>query len=167
VFGLVGLTWAPFLIADSGTFHVSSFEIINEASSSLRVLGVSAAATPEWVRPLQLIGGVAIAAALVWRGRWTAVVMAGVAFRLLMDPAANRYYTVGLALGLVLFELLRRPEKLPWIGLTAAAALEFGQLSTFPATLSGWIRLAVTAGVIVLAFVAAPTLGTTPSSGGT
>ncbi|MCP4249794.1 MAG: hypothetical protein GY778_22350, partial [bacterium] len=85
VIGLTAMTWAPFVIADRGTFDASSFEILNEASSSLRVLGVSAATTPGWVRPIQLLGGTALAAALVWRGRWTAVVMAGVAFRLLID----------------------------------------------------------------------------------
>ena len=44
----------------------------------------------------------AIAAALVRWGRWHRAVMAAVAFRLLMDPAANRYYTVGLVLGLLM-----------------------------------------------------------------
>jgi hypothetical protein len=151
VFVVAGLTWAPFVIADSSTLDASSFEIINEPSSSLRALGVASATTPAWVRPTQLLGGAVIAAALVWRSRWTAVVMAGVAFRLLIDPAANRYYTVGLVLGLLVFELLRRPTLRPWTALVAALVLESGQLGWFPAALSGWTRLVVTTGVIGLA----------------
>ncbi|MCP4251287.1 MAG: hypothetical protein GY778_29980, partial [bacterium] len=166
VFGLAGLTWAPFVIAEAATLDASSFDIANEMSSSLRVLGVTAATTPDWVRPLQLVGGTAIAAALVWRGRWSAVLMAGVAFRLLIDPAANRYYTVGLVLGLLVFELLRRPAHRPWLAVVAAAVLELGQVSWFPATLSGWIRLVVTVGVLGLAFAVRPepvsAVGTAP-----
>lgn len=152
VFGAAGLTWMPFVLAEPGTLDTSSFGIANELSSSLRALGVTAATTPDWVRPVQLAGGFALAAFLVWRGRWTAVVMAGVAFRLLIDPAANRYYTVGLVLGMLLFDLIRRPERLPWLALGAAAVLEFGQFEGFPPTLAGWLRVAVTVGVIGMAF---------------
>lgn len=157
VVGVVaGLTWAPFVIADSGTLDASSFEIINELSSSLRVLGAAAATTPEWVRPLQLIGGFALAALLVGRGRWTAVVMAGVAFRLLIDPAANRYYTAGLVAGMLVFQLVRRPDRLPWLTMGAAVALEVGQFDGFPPTLAGWVRLVVTVGLIALAWMVRP-----------
>jgi hypothetical protein len=155
VFGAVGLTWIPFIVAEPGTLDASSFEITNELSSSLRVLGVTAATTPAWVRPAQLIGGIALATALVWRGRWSAVVMAGVAFRLLIDPAANRYYTVGLVFGILLSELIRRPDRLPWLALGAAAILEFGQFEGFPPTLAGWGRVGVTVGAIGVAFWAA------------
>ncbi|NNC93483.1 MAG: hypothetical protein HKN80_13430 [Acidimicrobiia bacterium] len=155
VAGVAGLTWIPFVIAEPGTLDASSFEIANELSSSLRALGVSAATTPGWVRPVQLIGGTALAAALVWRGRWTAAVMAGVAVRLLIDPAANRYYTVGLVFGMLLFDLIRRPERLPWTALGAAAVLEFGQFEGFPPTLAGWGRMAVTVAVIGVAVTAA------------
>lgn len=153
---LAGLTWAPFLIADAGTLDTARFEILNEPSSSLRALGVTAAATPSWVRPVQLVGGAAIAAALVWQGRWSAVLMAGVAFRLLIDPAANRYYTVGLVLGLLVFALVRRPTRLPWEVAVVAAVLEFGQLGWVPGALAGWARLVVLLGVIAVAWASAP-----------
>jgi hypothetical protein len=156
VFGAAGLTWLPFVIAEPGTLDASSFEIVNELSSSLRALGVTAATTPAWVRPVQLIGGTALASFLLWRHRWSAVVMAGVAFRLLIDPAANRYYTVGLVFGMLLFELTRRPERLPWLALGAAAILEFGQFEGVPPALAGWGRVGVTVGAIVLAFAATP-----------
>lgn len=152
VAALASATWAPFVIAQPDTLNVSGFEIINEASSSLRRLGVTAAMTPQWVRPAQLIGGLLIATALVWRGRWTAVMMATVAFRLLIDPAANRYYTVGLVLGLLFFELARNPRRIPWLAVAAAAILEFGQHEWVNPALSGWARLVLTAGIIVLAF---------------
>ncbi len=153
VVGLAGLTWAPFVLVETGTLDASSFEIINELSSSLRSLGVAAATTPVWVRPVQLIAGTALASAVVWRGRWTAAVTAGVGFRLLIDPAANRYYTVGLVFGLLTFELMRRPDRRPWLALGAAATLEVGQFESFPPTLAGWARVVVTVGAIGLAFV--------------
>jgi hypothetical protein len=144
------------LLAEPATLDASSFEIVNEASSALRRLGVAAAATPRWVRPVQLLGGAAIAAALVRWGRWHRAVMAAVALRLLLDPAANRYYTVGLVLGLLIFELFERPDRWPWMAVLAAAVLEFGQAGWVPAALSGWLRLGVTVGVIGFAFAAAP-----------
>ncbi|MDH3538583.1 MAG: hypothetical protein OEP52_01190 [Acidimicrobiia bacterium] len=154
VVALAGFTWAPFFLVEPNTLDASSFAIINEPSSSLRALGVAAATTPAWVRPAQLAGGFTLAAALVWRGRWTGVVMAGVAFRLLIDPAANRYYTVGLVFGMLLFWLIRRPDRIPWPALGAATILEFGQFEGFPPTVAGWSRVAVTVAVIGLALAA-------------
>lgn len=151
---LAGLTWLPFIIAEPATLDASSFEIANETSSSLRALGITSPTTPAWVRPAQLIGGFGLAAVLVWKGRWTAALMAGVAFRLLIDPAANRYYTVGLVLGLLVFELHRRPRRFPWFALVAAVVLEFGQYPWFPPALSGWLRLIVTVAVLLVAVTA-------------
>ncbi len=151
--GLAAVTWLPFVVADLRTLDTSEYGIANEASSALRALGFSEVMTPDWVRPAQLIGGLTLAVVLVARDRWSAVIMAGVAWRLLLDPAANRYYTVGLVAGLLVYELLRRPERLPWAAIVAAVLLELGQAEGFPPTLSGWLRVAVTLTVIVVAFV--------------
>lgn len=153
--GIVAATWAPFLLVEAETLDASSYEITNEASSALRALGFDAATTPSWVRPTQLLVGFALAWWLVRRGRWVAAVMGAVAVRLMLDPAANRYYTVGLVLGLLLFELYRRPTRLPWATAVAALLLELTQSSEMPGALGGYVRLAVTV-VVLAAAIALP-----------
>jgi hypothetical protein len=150
--GVVVLSWAPFVLAEPHTLDTAEHAIVNEATSALRVLGVDEPETPDWVRPAQLLGGLAVTWLLVARGRWLSVVMAGVAVRLLLDPAANRYYTAGLVLGLLLHELVHHPRRLPWMAFAAAALLEIPQAEGFPPTLAGWLRLLVVAVVLVEAF---------------
>ena len=53
------------------------------STSALRVLGVRAARTPGWVRPSQLVLGVAAGGAVWRRGGWAAVPLAGIGVRLL------------------------------------------------------------------------------------
>ena len=88
-FGVVAFTWAPFLLAEPETLRLGHYAIANESSSALRALGVHDPATPGWVRPTQLVGGLVVAAGLATRGRWASVVMVAVAMRLLVDPAAT------------------------------------------------------------------------------
>ena len=66
-----------------------------------------------------------------------------------MDPAANRYYTVGLVLGLLVHELTTRPEHLPWMAVGAALLLEVPQNPSFPPSVAGWLRVLVVIGVFV------------------
>lgn len=155
--GIVVATWAPFLLAEPATLEAARHGIANEASSALRAMGVHDATTPEWVRPAQIALGLGATLYLVARRRWVEVVMTGVAIRLLLDPAANRYYTVGLVLGLALHELVVRPERLPWLTLLAAIALEVPQAQGFPPTIAGWIRIAVVAVVLIEAWRATRT----------
>lgn len=152
--GIVVGAWAPFLLTEPATLDAARHGIVNEASSALRALGVHDATTPDWVRPAQLAIGLGAALYLVVMRCWVQVVMTGVAIRLLLDPAANRYYTVGLVLGLALHELATRPERLPWLTVIAAIALEVPQAEGFPPTLAGWIRIAVVGAVFVEAALA-------------
>ena len=158
--GLVAvLTWVPFLLAAPETLDVRDYAIPNEASSALRILGVTDPTTPDWVRPAQLLGGMALVGLLVLVGRWPAALMAGVAVRLVLDPAANRYYTVGLVLTVLVFEWVERPERVPWLAVASAVLLEGSQLEGVPATLGGWMRVAVVAAVLVTAAGYRPSAG--------
>jgi hypothetical protein len=56
----VAAAWLPFVLADPQTLHAGGFAIPNVASSSLRALGVTAASTPSWDRPVQLLLGAAL-----------------------------------------------------------------------------------------------------------
>jgi Glycosyltransferase family 87 len=159
--GVVVLTWAPFLLAGPDTLDTADYRITNEDTSALRAFGVDDPVTPDWVRPAQLAGGLAIALLLVARRRWTGVIMATVAVRLLLDPAANRYYTAGLVLGVLLHELTVRPRRWPWLALGSALVLELTATLDAPPTPSSWLRVAVVAVVLVEAVRApvSPRLG--------
>jgi hypothetical protein len=143
--------WAPFVVADHATLDTSSFEIVNDPTSVLRAFGVDAATTPGWVRPAQLVGGFALAALAVTRGRWLAAVLAAVAWRLLLEPGAHRYYTAGFVLGALLVELRHRPRRVPVATLVGAVVLEVTAIPGGPEVLGRSARAAV----VVLALVAA------------
>lgn len=145
------VTWVPFVLVEPDTLGVRGYEIANEATSALRTLGVSAATTPEWARPAQLLVGLAVAFLLVRAGRWPAALMAGVAVRLLLDPAANRYYTAGLVLAVLVFEWVEYPERLPWLAVGSAVLLEASQIGDLPPQLGGWMRIVVVVAVLATA----------------
>jgi hypothetical protein len=124
---------------------------VNDPTSVLRAFGVDAATTPGWVRPAQLVGGFALAALAVTRGRWLAAVLAAVAWRLLLEPGAHRYYTAGFVLGALLVELRHRPSRVPVATLVGAVVLEVTAIPGGPEVLGRSARAAV----VVLALVAA------------
>ena len=155
--GLALATWLPFVLAEPATLDVRDHRIVNEATSALRTLGVTTGTTPDWVRPAQLLVGLAVVGLLVLAGRWPASLMAGVAVRLVLDPAANRYYTAGLVITVLVFEWVEFPERLPWLAMASALLLEASQLDGLPPTLGGWMRLGVVVAVLVTAVLWRPT----------
>jgi hypothetical protein len=122
--GAAVATWLPFILAEPDTLDTSGFEIINDPTSSLRAFGIDAASTPGWIRPAQLVGGFAIVAVLVACRRWPGAILAGISWRLLLDPGVHRYYTAGFVIGALLVEDHLRPGRPPWITVVAAAILE-------------------------------------------
>jgi len=153
--GLPALTWAPFVLAEPATLDTADFVVRNDPASVLRVLGVHDPTTPSWARPVQLLGGVAVATLVVLRGRWHAAVLAGVAWRLLLEPGAHRYYTVGLVLGALIVELVARPGRVPWLTVAAAIVLELTAMSTAPDG-SGLLRAACVVAALLAAWRATP-----------
>ena len=153
----VALTWLPFVTDAPSTLHaVGTFKIANAASSALRVLGATDAFTPGWIRPTQIIGGVVIALLLVRRGKWHSVPMAGLAFRVMLDPAVHHYYAAGLTLGVLLWEIIARPDRLPVATALTALLLEATPSLIQPPPLAGTIRLLLTASLILAAFTERP-----------
>lgn len=150
--GLALLTWLPFIVAEPKTLDTSDFTITNDPTSVLRALGVADAATPSWARPVQLLGGLTVVALLVVLRRWPAALMAGVAWRLLWEPGANRYYTVGLVIGALLVELLGRRGRLPWMTVLAAIVLELTAVPGFAAVPGRTLRLVCVVAILVAAF---------------
>jgi hypothetical protein len=150
------LTWGPFVLAEPATLDTAGFAIANDPTSVLRALGVDDATTPGWARPAQLLGGAAIATAVVAIRRWPAVLLAGVAWRLLLEPGANRYYTAGVVLGGLVLALGPRAGRLPWALLAGAVALEVTAVPGTPAGPGRWLRLVAVVGAIAVALRSSP-----------
>lgn len=117
----LAVAWLPFLLADPGTVHAGRFAIPNDASSSLRALGITAPGTPMWDRPVQVLLGVALAVVAVRRGRWLAVPAVVLSVRMLLDPATYPYYGAGLVLATVLVDLGVRRTRWPWLSIGVVA----------------------------------------------
>jgi hypothetical protein len=149
----VAAAWLPFVIADPRTVHASGFTIPNVADSSLRALGVAAASTPSWDRPVQVLLGVALGAVAVRRGRWLAVPAVVLAVRMLLDPGAYPYYTAGLVLATVVVDVCWRRTRWPWVSMGVVLGLyAVRSLGPFTPTdqVLGWLRAATMLGVLAV-----------------
>jgi hypothetical protein len=142
--------WLPFLIADHGTMAAAHYTIRNMRDSALRALGVTAARTPAWDRPAQVLLGWALSAVAVWRRRWPAVILLGVGARIALEPGVHAYYTAGIMAGALIWDTMgsRRPVPL-WSLLSILALSGLPHITQHPDIL-GDARLA-----LVLAFTAA------------
>lgn len=110
---VIGVAWLPFVIADPHTLSASTFTIPNVPGSALRALGVNSGATPSWDRVAQLGVGCVLGVIAVLRGRWQAALALGIGARIALDPSVYTYYTAGLALGLLLWDLIGYQRPVP------------------------------------------------------
>jgi hypothetical protein len=154
---LAFLPWLPFLVAAPGTIQsLRAFRIHNMSSSALRALGVHSPSTPSWDRPVQLGVGLLTASVAVLRGRWPGALLVGVAIRLLLDPGAHLYYSAGLVVAALVWDLLGSRWTIPWATLLTAAALQVPRVLSAPPWFSGWLRLLVTVGAVVAVYATPP-----------
>jgi hypothetical protein len=135
--------WLPFLLYDLGTLNASKFTIPTAVSSSLHVLGFTDPRTPSWDRPAQLLLGCLLGTIAVVRGRWPAVILLATSARILLDPEVYGYYTSGVLLGAVAFELIT--GRRPWLTVTGMLALQgvrmLGHVVPIPFEVMGWLRV--------------------------
>jgi hypothetical protein len=148
--------WMPFVIADHHTLGAVHFTIRNSQGSALRWLGVHTPRTPSWDRLAQMAGGIAIASVAVVRRRWSAVLLAGVAVRLLLDPGINRYYTVGLIIAALLVDVVQLRSRFPWLAVGAFVLVWVprGISNVIPPHAQGFLRLAAMVTAIAFALFA-------------
>lgn len=137
---VAALPWLPFFLADANTWRVTHWTWPVVAASALHALGVPVSATsPVWLRPAQLIGGVA-AAAIVGRRSWLAAPAIGFAVKLALDPVAYPYYGLVPVVGAALLDV-RDSDRLPWWTLSAVL-VEMVAPTVLPAGVEGSLRLA-------------------------
>lgn len=119
----VAAAWLPFVLYEPQTLHAAHFTITNAASSGLRVLGYNGPSTPSWDRPAQLALGCLLGVLAIYRRRWEAVILLATATRILLDPEVYGYYTAGVLVGTVIFDLVATDRRWPLVTLTAALSL--------------------------------------------
>ena len=120
---VAGCVWLPFVLFDPASLLAARYAIPTAAASSLHLLGVTSPVTPGWDRPAQLLIGAALAALAVRRRRWPAAVLLVVGVRVVLDPGAYSYYTAGIVVGALLWDVLGSRNRLPWWTVTATVTL--------------------------------------------
>ena len=151
---VIGLAWLPFILADQNTLHAAaSFAIPNTPASALRALGVDTPGTPSWDRLVQLAAGCLLGAVAVLLGRWQAVVALGIGARIALDPSVYTYYTAGLALGLLCWDLIGYRKPLPVTSLLCFAGLTLAPVVVHDARALGELRLWTVVLVVVIILV--------------
>ncbi|MCU1394681.1 MAG: hypothetical protein JWM34_3109 [Ilumatobacteraceae bacterium] len=111
---IVGASWwLPFLIAYPKTLRSLRPAVALSADSPLSLLGLTAGSVPAALRSAQLVCAIALVAVAVVRGRSSGVVLVGVAARLMLDPGTWSYYTPGLVLGALIWDVLETDTVVP------------------------------------------------------
>jgi hypothetical protein len=150
--GVGMVAWLPFVAVDRGTIGAGSYDQLNDAASALRALGVDALATPDWVRPAQVLLALAFGIVAVRIGRWPAVVPVALAGRIALDPAVFTYYAPTLVLGGLACDLLVSRRPLPMWTLVTFVAVAAVPTSV-AAHVRGDLRLAACVALILGALV--------------
>ena len=144
-----GLVWAPFVLADVPGFLAAGQGQGDLWEYSLPDLvgGEPHTGFPQWVRPVQLAGGLALCWLLARRGSVVAAVAAACGFRVLLEPGTWNYYaTVDMVAGLDLD--LTRPSRAPWLTLLGFVSF-LATIGLPPLTAAqGAVRLVALAGVL-------------------
>jgi hypothetical protein len=107
--GVLVAWWAPFLVTP-GTLSAGAAQIPVAATTPLHLFDPSALITPLWVRPVQLVGGLALSAIVARRKPWAALLV-GIVLRLLIDPGGYSYYWCGLVAAALMCDLLSNRNR--------------------------------------------------------
>jgi hypothetical protein len=91
-----------------------------------------------------LAGGIA-----VWRKRWAAVPLVGIAMRVALDPQVFVYYTAGLVLAALAWDLLRSSRTIPVWALFSFVLLNDAYVVVDSPHARGALRLILTLGLVI------------------
>ena len=147
----VAALWAPFVLADVGGFFGAGQGIVTvQPWSTPFMLGEPVGeAFPEWVRPVQLVGGLILCAVVARRNGPAAAVIAALAFRAFLEPGAWPSYSNAL----VVLVLLLPGRRVPLGFLAVGSWLAGWLLIASPGLVSGLLHSG-----LLLALVAAAAL---------
>ena len=143
---IAGAAWLPFIIGAPASLKAMRPTVNVAPDSVLALFGVTTDSLPGWMRVAQLIACLAVATVLAYRYRPESIIAAAIAVRLATDPATWSYYTPGLVIGVLLWDVLER-RRYPWATLIAVVGLAPTWLLPND-TARAVIRLAVTVAVV-------------------
>jgi hypothetical protein len=156
------VAWGPFLLADGDTWSAMRPQVLVAPSSVLHLLGVPLGDGPDWTRPVQLGCALLAGGVAVWRRRWAAVPLVGIAMRVALDPQVFVYYTAGLVLAALASDLLRSRRAVPVWTLFSFVLLNDAYVVVSSADARAALRLVLTLG-LVIAVLAIPDRATATS----
>lgn len=144
---VIAAAWLPFFSAAPQTVRAVHYTIGNMSDSALRALGVDNPQTPHWDRQAQIVLACLLAVIAIRRGRWPAVLLLGAGARIALDPGVHGYYTAGIMVGALLWDLLGRERPAPVWTVISFFSLNLVPLVTTDNVLRGDIRLYLTVAV--------------------
>lgn len=140
--GTIAVAWLPFVIADPHTLSATaSFTIPNVSASALRALGIDTSGTPSWDRIAQVGLGCVLGVVAIVRRRPVAIIALGIGARLLLDPSVYTYYTAGLAMGLLLWDLTGYATPVPLLSVVCLLGISGAEFVLKDPRLLGELRL--------------------------
>ena len=142
--------WLPFIIGAPNSLKALRPTVNVASDSVLALFGVTTDSMPDWMRVAQLLACLAVAIVLALKHRPESIIAAAIAVRIGTDPATWSYYTPGLVIGVLVWDLLDR-RKFPWATLAVVLGLAPTWLVSSD-TARGVLRLGVAVGVVVWAF---------------
>jgi len=150
---VTAVAWLPFVVVDPATLAAVRPAVMTQPASVLHLLGVPLFDAPGWVRPVQLGVALMAGAAAVARGRWGAVLLVGVAVRVALDPEVFLYYSAGLLVAALAWDLLRSPRPLPVWALAGFVLLNDATVLVHSPHSRAVLRLVVTAAAVGIAIL--------------
>jgi hypothetical protein len=151
---VIAAAWLPFFIAVPQTIRALHYTIENMPDSALRALGFGYAVTPRWDRAAQVIVACVLGLIAIGRNRWPAVLLLGAGARIALDPGSHSYYTPGIMVGAMLWDLLGSRRPVPLWTVISFCALNVVPLITASGPVRGAFRL-----YVIVAFTLATLLG--------
>jgi hypothetical protein len=150
----IALMWLPFVIADHRTLSsLGSFGLPVAPSTPLAVLGIHSIGDAGTWRLVQFAVELVAAVVVVQLGAWEATAVVVVTVRLLLDPLNFSYYSAGLLLCAIAFDLLMWHRPMPILTLIATGAfLSNSALLTTPESRAA-VRIVTYTAVLTVAFI--------------
>jgi hypothetical protein len=151
---IAAVVWLPFIVGAPDSLKALRPTVNVAPDSVMALFGVTTDSMPDWMRIAQLLGCLGVAAVLALRMRPESIIAAAIAVRLATDPATWSYYTPGLVIGVLIWDFLDR-RRFPWA--TTITVLALAPTWLVPSdTARAILRLAITAAVVVAAFLRPP-----------
>ena len=148
---IAAVAWLPFIVGAPNSLKALRPTVNVAGDSILALVGVTDASMPDWMRVAQLLACIGVAAALAVRCRPESVIAATIAVRLATDPATWSYYTPGLVIGVLVWDVLEQ-RRFPRATLIAVVGLAPTWLVPSD-TARAVMRLALCVAVVAWAFV--------------